>query len=889
MTESATGTSSACKEDIAIIGMACRLPGAHNIDEFWTKLVNRSSVFSPVPEGRWEPLSGDIRGSEVGGFLNDIYGFDHGFFNMSEKEAVYSDPQHRLLLEMAWETSEHAGINLLDLAGENVGVFTGSCNHDFSISLWPKCDGVYTSTGTSAAVAANRISYTYKLTGPSISLDSACSSSLSAVHFAIQSLRAGDCDMALVGGSNLLLLPSVMSSLANAGLVSKSGNCKPFEDDADGFIRSEGAAMVMLQPLEKALENDSNVIAVIKGSAINHNGASNGLSAPNPAAQLNLLEKACRCAGVTPDEVGYLESAATGTRIGDAIEAKVIAEFYGKGRSADTMELKVGSLKGSFGHLEGLGGIVSLIKAAMALSMKYLPAGISKENRNRLIPINHNISYVDEPGEWRGGNNAKRIAGVNSFGFGGANAHVILEEAPSVQIIDKPDLDTYVLPISAKSEPSLFEYVKTYKNYLEKNADTCEGALFFNSTVRRAHFGYREAFHFSSLPDLRKQLAEFLLKKNKIRICSSTRPLALYLNGGRASGLKIFGEGSPLFQRILEEAARLLASSAIKDYSRIAKKILDKKAPCDEVITNFVYEVCLARWVKEIAYPVKAHFVEGAGELSALVVLGHLGLIEALELLTGRNQEPLEINVKLPIVHLNKSPRYISGMGVNKSYQAANRSRGFDGREDFSDTVVVGASINIPSICALMEASTEDYDIHAFDTEFYGNSMSMLAGLYKSGVDILWRNNFAGTREAHLALPHYPYERRNCWPVELVDSGEGPEKNNISVHLAVDHVERYLESTLSRILGRAVSNQECEVGMTLMGFDSMKAADLKHTLYNQIGFEISFPEILGGDLTLAELIVRIRDFCTRGERNKEMTEPPFRATRKSEDFIEVKI
>jgi len=304
------------KNDIAIVGMACNFPGGRGLESFWNTLLSGTDAVTTVPTSRWnakEYLAKEGHTdqpmkmvSDQGGFVDEIERFDSSFFEISDSEALYLDPQQRMLMECGWEALEHAGIVPSTLQGSNTGVFMGSCSHDFSVLSWPKSDDIYIGTGTCNALAANRLSYFLKLNGPSMNLDSACSSSLTALHVACNSINAGEIDCALVGGSNLLLLPSVNCSLSKAGLISSNGRCHSFGSGASGYIRSEGAGVIVVMPVGVAEKLDARIICTIKASGINHNGASNGLMAPSPKAQKSLLESVYQQAGLDPANVQYL-------------------------------------------------------------------------------------------------------------------------------------------------------------------------------------------------------------------------------------------------------------------------------------------------------------------------------------------------------------------------------------------------------------------------------------------------------------------------------------------------------------------------------------------------------------------------------------------------------
>ena len=351
--------AAATQEPIAVVGLACRFPGADDPDALWRLLLDGVDATSAPPPDRWGTGTPPWRG----GYLADLKGFDPLFFGLSAREAQSLDPQQRLLLEVSWEALERAGIAASDLQGSQGGVFAGLMSGDYGHRLLqrdPAEMDAYQATGTSASVAAGRIAYTLGLQGPTLTVDTACSSSLVAVHLAMQSLRRGECALALAGGANALLSSSVYETYARTTALSPDGRCKTFSARADGFGRGEGCGVVVLRRLGDARAANERILAVLRGSAINHDGRASGLTVPSGPAQQAVIQAALRDAGVQAGEVGFVEAHGTGTSLGDPIEMGAIAAVYGPGR---TEPLPVGAIKTNFGHLEGSAGIAALIKA----------------------------------------------------------------------------------------------------------------------------------------------------------------------------------------------------------------------------------------------------------------------------------------------------------------------------------------------------------------------------------------------------------------------------------------------------------------------------------------------------------------------------------------------
>lgn len=442
-------------EPIAVVGIGCRLPGdVGGPDALWKLLESGGDAVGSLPAGRW-PLPRSEADAQVldrttrrGGFLGDIAGFDAAFFSISPGEAQRMDPQQRMLLEVGWEALEHAAIAPETLRGSRTGVFVGVCASEYghrSLSDLNTIDA-WSGTGGALSVAANRLSYTLNLRGPSVAVDTACSSSLSAVHLAMQSLRSGESDLVLAGGTNLLLDPAVTVAFHELGVISPSGSCRPFSADADGIVRAEGVGVVVLKRLSEARVAGDRILAVLAASAVNQDGRSNGLTAPNIEAQEELLRHAYQSAGIDPHEVDYVEAHGTGTLLGDPIEARSLGAVLGAGRDP-SRPLLIGSVKSNFGHLEAAAGIAGLIKVVLALHHGRIPATLRVADHHPHVDFGAlGLSVAAQAADWPPQVRPAR-AGVSAFGFGGTNAHVIVEQAPA------PGADLTVPPVDETGSP----------------------------------------------------------------------------------------------------------------------------------------------------------------------------------------------------------------------------------------------------------------------------------------------------------------------------------------------------------------------------------------------------------------------------------------------------
>ncbi|MGW5386972.1 polyketide synthase Pks13 [Nocardia sp. NPDC003963] len=459
--------------DIAIVGLSTRLPGAGNTPEStWEFLINGGDAIRDLPAGRWAEFLSEpqvaqavAEGNTRGGYLDQdvVTGFDAEFFAMSPVEVERIDPQQRLIMELTWEALEHARIPASELRGESVGVYIGTSTTDFQLvaamSLGDTDPNVpasaegYKITGSASSIIANRVSYFYDFRGPSVAVDTACSSTLVAVHQAVQALRAGDADVALAGGVNMLLIPMTTLGFDKIGAVAGDGRIKAFSSDADGMVRSEGAGLVVLKRLADAEHDGDDILGVIKGSAVNSDGRSNGLLAPNPDAQADVLRRAYRDAGIVPSTVDYIEAHGTGTLVGDPLEAQALGQVVGAGRAADAPAL-LGSVKTNFGHLESGAGAASLAKVLLSFQHDVLPATINYAGPNPYIPFEQaRLKVVEEPTPFPRYSGTATV-GISGFGFGGTNAHVVVQEYVPAAPLDVsepfvPDADGETLAVAS--------------------------------------------------------------------------------------------------------------------------------------------------------------------------------------------------------------------------------------------------------------------------------------------------------------------------------------------------------------------------------------------------------------------------------------------------------
>ena len=534
------------KLGIAIIGVGCRFPGGvSSADSLWKLLIDGREGVVEVPPDRWNveryyDSQPGVAGKSIakrGGFIDGIDQFDPQFFGISPREAPYVDPQHRLLLETAWEAIEDAGLVLDFDHGTDLGVFVGVSHNDYQGIQSTPFDhfGIspHTPTGSAHSIAANRISYCLNLRGPSVAMDTACSSALTAVHAACEHIRAGRGDVALAGGVTVMITPGGFIGFSQAAMLSPEGRCAAFDASASGFVRGEGAGMVLLKRLSKAIADGDPIQGVILGTSINQDGHTNGISLPSAEAQTRLVQDACKDAGITPEQIGFVEAHGTGTAVGDPIEAHALAEALCRNRSAAS-PLPIGSIKTNLGHLETAAGVAGLLKAMLVVKKGQIPPSLHFRNPNPHIDFEKlklRVPTTLEPFPHATG---ERIAGVNSFGFGGANAHVIVAAPPPrrpKKVSTIPASRPWPVTLSARSEKSLRASAANLSNWVKEHAETNGSSpvlpdLTYTLGARRNHHPHRLTLVISNWAELAEELDGFAKNENgpKTRAAFTARP-----------------------------------------------------------------------------------------------------------------------------------------------------------------------------------------------------------------------------------------------------------------------------------------------------------------------------------------------------------------------------
>ncbi|MEZ2231203.1 type I polyketide synthase [Microcoleus sp.] len=646
------------EEPIAIIGMSCRFPGAKDLDSFWHLLSNGVDAIQEVPSNRWKidacydpnPDAPGKMSSRYGGFLSEVDKFDAHFFGISPREAMSLDPQQRLLLEVSFEALENGGQSSEKLFGTPTGVFIAISTFDYAMRLSeaPSQIDAHLGTGTLLSPAAGRLSYSLGLKGASMVVDTACSSSLVAVHLAANSLRNKESDLALVGGVNLLLGPSLSINFTKARMLAPDGRCKTFDQSANGYVRSEGCGVVVLKRLSQAIRDGDNVLALIRGSALNQDGASGGLTVPSGPSQEAVVRQALKNAGVKPKEVSYIEAHGTGTSLGDPIEANALGSLF-----SDREEpLIVGSVKTNIGHPEAAAGIAGLIKVVLSLQHKEIPPHLHFEKPNPYIAWEQlPIKVPTELTPWSTVNK-QRIAGISSFGFSGTNAHIILSEAPPVAAKSEGETalrPQHLLTLSAKTKPALEQMVRNYSEHASAHPNLEWADVCYTTNTRRTHFHERLAVVADSVSQAQEKLLAHLAGAETTHLYggskSESQPQIAFLFTGQGSqylgmGRKLY-ETQPTFRKSLERSQEILNTIGNQERSLLSilyenddNSLLEQTAYTQPAL--FAIEYALTELWKSWGIEPSAVIGHSVGEYVAACVAGIFSLEDGLKMISAR-------------------------------------------------------------------------------------------------------------------------------------------------------------------------------------------------------------------------------------------------------------
>jgi len=805
-------------DPIAIVGIGCRFPGAAGLEEFWTLLRNGVDAISEIPRERWDidalydPLPGTNArmSTRWGGFLPGIDRFDPHFFGISPREAAAMDPQQRLLLEVTWEALENAGQPPDKLAGSRTGVFVGIGGFDYSNVIMNYQDhlkviNAYLGTGNAHSIAANRISYLLDLRGPSVAIDTACSSSLVAIHMACESLRSAQADLAIAGAVNLILSPEVTIAFSHAHMMAADGRCKTFDARADGYVRAEGCGAVILKRLSDALRDRDHILALVRGSAVNQDGRTAGIAAPNASAQQSVIREALAQAGVAPRELTYIEAHGTGTSIGDPIEVEAIKAALGKAAPGEPPCI-LGSVKANVGHLENASGMASLAKVLMCLQHDEIPGQLHFTRLNPRISLaGTRIVIPSAPQPWP--HAQRRLAGVSSFGFGGTNAHMIIEEAPArTRPEGLPSRPCHILTLSARTESAVKNLASRFERHLAEHPEDGLMNICFSANAGRSHFARRVAVVAESREQLSEALTTFASGKPlqnalvELRAGHSTRkdgPRIAFLFGAEPSNTCAQYElyaTQPVFRSAMDRCSSFLGSQP--DELLLAALSTGQNNSERRDPARFALEFALAELWRSWGIEPDAVLGVGVGEYTAAVISGVLNCEDALNLVVERARvmqlalEDGELNRKLDEFDAAaaavkfQAPRvpFVSGLTgklladgeiADANYWRLHALQGTQFEDGIETLEALGydhfLKIGPPSSFSETElrgvpgAKTTFLSSLETDRGAWQTMLTSLALLYVRGASVDWKAFDEPYQPLKVPLPTYPFERERCW------------------------------------------------------------------------------------------------------------------------------
>ncbi|OJA31300.1 hypothetical protein BGV47_24540 [Burkholderia ubonensis] len=769
-------------EPIAIVGVGCRLPGGvAGPDDYWALLRSAGSGIREMTSERWnmaayydpDPEAGGRIHTRSLGLVDEVDRFDADFFSISPREAESMDPQQRLLLEVAWEAIERSGHACASLDGRRVGVFVGMMNKDYLHLNAPDVTGAdarhspYYASGEAFSIAAGRLAYILGVHGPCMTIDTACSSSLVAVHLACRSLLDDECELALAGGTSLILSPEASIVSSNARMLSPTGQCWTFDHRADGYVRGEGCAVVVLKRLSRALADGDPILAAIAGSAVNHDGRSQGLTAPNTAAQIALMRDALRAAKLDAARVSYVEAHGTGTPLGDPIEMNSIQAVYGDGRRDDA-PLVIGSVKTQIGHTEACAGVAGLIKLALCVAHDRVVPQRNFERLNPHITLRDGVRLALSEAPF-GGAAGARYGAVNSFGFSGTNAHLIVRDVPPAAAGAPPARGPRVLAVSAASAAALDALLLRYRDYLAEGESGVEpdwDALAYTSQVGRNHFRERVALTADGIAGLRAALDATI----DARAAARAEASAQRAKAAPVDGMRWVFSAFDAAPAVVVEQLKQTSGAFAERFDALAALAPDGVAARDDALA---YLTGCAIFQTLMAAGLRPDAVAGRDSGGRLVAATAAGLVSVETVLAWL---PLDAGARdlalagwplaQPDVALVDAG---SGASRVETWRDATRRRDWlamPADEPAAHDVAEGAQAagrrleigdaTLPAGLASQALFSREPASRSWDRAW--------AALYVSGLSPDWSALYGATRPRRLVLPTYAFQRRRYWP-----------------------------------------------------------------------------------------------------------------------------
>ena len=862
-------------EPLAIIGMSCRFPGgAESPQEFWQNLIEGRESIREMPESRWKPdplLSPLLR---KGGYLEEVDAFDAAFFGITSREAAYIDPQHRLMLEMTWNALHDAGIPPEQLSGTATGVWAALSSTDyFRMQLRDVSQlGSYVGMGAAHCLASGQISFLLNLHGPNSVVDTACSSSLVAVHSACQSLRNRECGMAIVTASNLKLLPDEVIVYAKLGMLASDGRTKAFDEGADGLVPGEGSGAVILKRFADALADGNRIRAVIRGTAINHNGRTTVLSAPSGLAQQQVMESALRNARVSAEDVTYIETHGTGTSLGDPIEVEALRAVYDK---RDGQSCLLGAVKTNIGHLEAAAGMAGLIKVILALEHSEIPANLNGNQLNSRIDLQGSRFRLPRQNTIWARGSRPRLAGISSFGISGTNAHLVIEEPPAQSVRKVDDRAANILVISANCAEALKTSAERHAVLLRKGAASTDAAC-ASAAIHRSHLSHRLAVVGSSAEELASCLEAFAsgTERESIHkgICNPSDPARLaflYSAQDAISDLSVFDliEQHPVALAIVDAIDAIFAPLAGWSIRKtLQSEDLGERLKSRQTAEPILFAAQASLTALLIARGIVPAAVTGSGigELAAAHASGILTLEDAARILCCDSFSTDELAGSLKA---NATDTRHVDFVSSETGEAVDASR-FDFRQwseegkrpipfqQAIDSLIARGYTSFVEIGmrpVLSDSIRSRSESQRFAEESCSPTVEVPSGeralanlvgaLYVEGAPINWRALYPGQVPV-ASLPAYPWQRKRLWfdesPSDGVDSdlGETLRTGNPAERHRV--IEDYVETCVRRVMALDPSRTiRHDQPLQAIGMDSMMAVMLRNML--QVSTDLQLP------------------------------------------------